>query len=124
VRATSVVTLASGIIVLAGAMAAGHRRRVYDAVILKVLGATRRKILKAYIWEYALLGLGTALVAALAGTISAWLVITQVMEAPWSFLPVTLGVTVVAATLVTVSLGLIGTWNALSAKAAPVLRAQ
>jgi len=124
VRATSVVTLASGIIVLAGAMAAGHRRRVYDAVVLKVLGATRRKILKAYIWEYALLGLGTALVAALAGTISAWLVITQVMEAPWSFLPITLGVTVVAATLVTVSLGLIGTWNALSAKAAPVLRAQ
>jgi putative ABC transport system permease protein len=124
VRATSVVTLASGIIVLAGAMAAGHRRRVYDAVVLKVLGATRRKILKAYVWEYALLGLGTALVAAMAGTVSAWLVVTQVMQAPWSFLPVTLGVTIVSAAVVTVALGLIGTWNALSAKAAPVLRAQ
>jgi len=124
VRATSVVTLASGIIVLAGAMAAGHRRRVYDAVILKVLGATRATILKTYIWEYALLGLGTAVVAAMAGTLSAWLVIVQVMEAPWSFLPVTLGLTVAGATIVTVALGLIGTWNALSAKAAPVLRAQ
>lgn len=124
VRATSVVTLASGIIVLAGAMAAGHRRRVYDAVVLKVLGATRAKILKAYVWEYALLGLGTALVAAFAGTVSAWLVVTQVMEAPWAFLPATLSVTIVSATVVTVALGLVGTWNALSAKAALVLRAQ
>ena len=124
VRATSVVTLASGIVVLAGAMAAGHRRRVYDAVVLKVLGATRGKILKAYVYEYALLGLGTAIVAAFAGTVSAWLVITQVMQAPWSFLPVTLGLTIVGATLVTLALGLVGTWTALSAKAAPVLRAQ
>ncbi len=124
VRATSVVTLASGIIVLAGAMAAGHRRRVYDAVVLKVLGATRGTILRAYVWEYALLGLGTAIVAALAGTLSAWLVIVLVMQAPWSFLPVTLGLTVGGATIVTVALGLMGTWNALSAKAAPVLRAQ
>ncbi|MEQ9145999.1 MAG: FtsX-like permease family protein [Parvibaculaceae bacterium] len=124
VRATSIVTLASGIIVLAGAMAAGHRRRVYDAVVLKVLGATRAKVLKAYIWEYALLGLGTSLVAAAVGSIAAWLVVTQVMEAPWAFLPVTLAVTITGAAVITVALGLLGTWNALSAKAAPVLRAQ
>jgi len=124
VRATSIVTLASGIMVLAGAMAAGHRRRVYDAVVLKVLGATRGKVLKAYIWEYALLGVGTATVAAAVGSIAAWLVVTQVMQAPWAFLPVTLAVTITGAAIVTVGLGLLGTWNALSAKAAPVLRSQ
>lgn len=124
VRATSVVTLLSGVMVLAGAMAAGHRRRVYDAVVLKVLGATRSKVLKSYVWEYALLGLGTAIVAAAVGSIAAWLVVTQVMQAPWAFLPVTLTATVVGAAVVTVGLGLLGTWNALSAKAAPVLRSQ
>ena len=41
VRLTALVTLAAGALVLGGAIAASHRRRVYDAVVLKVLGATR-----------------------------------------------------------------------------------
>lgn len=122
VRATGGVTLAAGILVLAGAMAAGFRSRVRDAVILKVLGATRGRILGIYIREYAALGLATALVAALAGTAAAWVVITVVMEMPWRFLPGTVALTVVAAALVTVALGLMGTWRALSVPSAPVLR--
>lgn len=122
VRATGGVTLAAGILVLAGAMAAGFRSRVRDAVILKVLGATRPRILGIYIREYAALGLATALVAALAGTTAAWVVVTVVMEMPWRFLPGTVALTVVAATLVTVALGLMGTWRALSVPSAPVLR--
>src|SRR5260221_373493 len=41
VRLTAAITLVAGTLVLAGAVAAGHRRRVYDAVVLKVVGATR-----------------------------------------------------------------------------------
>jgi putative ABC transport system permease protein len=41
VRLTALVTVGAGALVLGGAVAAGHRRRVYDAVVLKVLGATR-----------------------------------------------------------------------------------
>lgn len=124
VRATSVVTIIAGILVLAGAMAAGHRHRVYDSVVLKVLGATRAKVLGAYALEYALLGFGTALIAASAGTLAAYLVITQVMQADWAFLPVTLGVTVIGATVITMGFGLVGTWSALSRKAAPILRSE
>ncbi len=40
VRAASLVTILSGLLVLAGAVAAGSRGRLYDATILKVLGAT------------------------------------------------------------------------------------
>jgi putative ABC transport system permease protein len=123
VSATGVVTLAAGVLVLAGAMAAGFRSRVRDAVILKVLGATRGRILGIYIREYAVLGFATALVAALAGTLAAWVVITVVMDMPWRFLPGTLAVTIAAATFVTVGLGLLGTWRALSVSAAGVLRA-
>lgn len=123
VRATSALAIIAGILVLAGAMAAGHRHRVYDSVLLKVLGATRARILGIYALEYGLLGLATALVAAAAGTTAAWLVITQVMQADWIFLPGTLAATIGGAALVTTALGLAGTWSALSGKAAPVLRA-
>ncbi len=124
VRATSIVTIVAGVLVLAGAMAAGHRHRVYDSVVLKVLGATRAKVLGAYALEYALLGFGTAVIAASAGTLAAYLVITQVMQAEWAFLPVTLAVTVIGATVITMGFGLVGTWSALSRKAAPILRSE
>jgi len=124
VRATSVVTIIAGVLVLAGAMAAGHRHRVYDSVVLKVLGATRGRVLGAYALEYALLGFGTALIAAGAGTLAAYLVITQVMQAEWIFLPLTLSATVIGATVITMGFGLVGTWSALSRKAAPILRSE
>src|SRR5262249_19135756 len=47
IRGASAVTLISAILVLGGALAAGHRHRVYDAVILKTLGATRLRLLGA-----------------------------------------------------------------------------
>ena len=41
IRGASIVTLLAAALVLAGALAASHHHRVYDAVILKTLGATR-----------------------------------------------------------------------------------
>ena len=41
IRGASALTLLVAALVLGGALAAGHRHRVYDAVILKTLGATR-----------------------------------------------------------------------------------
>ena len=58
IRAMSLLTMLAGILVLAGAMASGHRARVYDAVVMKVLGATRARIMLAFALEYALMGLG------------------------------------------------------------------
>ncbi|MAB13837.1 ABC transporter permease [Parvibaculum sp.] len=123
VRATGMVTLASGVLVLAGAMAAGYRARVRDAVLLKVLGATRARVLGIFLREYAVLGLVTALIATLAGSLAAWIVVVRVMDLPWHFLPGTLALTVVLAALATMLMGLFGTWRTLSAPAAPVLRA-
>lgn len=124
VRAMSVVTLLAGILVLAGAMAAGHRARVYDAVVMKVLGATRLRILTAFMLEYMLMGAGAALIAALAGTVASWALVVGAMQAEWVFLPATLATTVVGATVLTVVLGLIGTYSALRAPSALVLRTE
>jgi len=122
VRATGAVTILAGLLVLAGAVAAGHRRRVYDSVVLKVLGARRRDMLRAYLIEFGLLGLATVGIAALLGSAAAWAVITQIMRASWTFLPMPVVATVAAATLATMVFGYIGIWRALGRKPAEFLR--
>ena len=122
VRAVAAITLVAGTLVLAGAVAAGHRQRVYDSVVLKVLGATRAKVLKTFLLEYGLLGLLTALIAAVLGTLAAWSVITFVMRGDWQFLPSAVLLTTALCTTITLAFGFIGTWRALGQKSAPLLR--
>ena len=122
VRVTASVALVAGVLVLAGAVAAGHRRRVYESVVLKVVGATRRSITQAYLLEYGLLGLVTAAIAAAIGSLAAWLVLTEVMEMPFTLLPLAVAGTALLAAGITIIFGFAGTWRALAQKAAPLLR--
>ncbi len=122
VQGTAGITLVAGTLVLAGAIAAGHRRRTYDSVVLKVLGATRGTVVRAFLLEYGLLGVITALIASVIGSVTAWVVLTQVMNVEWVFLPSAVIVTAVLCTAITLALGFVGTWRALGQKAAPLLR--
>jgi putative ABC transport system permease protein len=122
IRAAAGVALISSVLVLAGALAAGNRARIHDAVVLKTLGATRRTLISAYALEYMLLGLATAVFALAAGGVAAWYVVTRIMTLPSQFsAEVALG-TIVLALVLTVGIGLVGTWRVLGHKAAPVLR--
>lgn len=123
VRTAGGVTLVTGILVLAGALAAGHGQRLYDAVLLKVLGASRRRVVLAYAAEYALLGLCAAGLASLIGSIAAYMTVTFLMRAEFVFLPWTLVITLMATIILTLFLGLALTWRVLGQKAATVLRA-
>jgi putative ABC transport system permease protein len=122
VRAAAAVTLVAGGLVLAGAIAAGHRRRVYDAVVLKAMGATRGDIARAFLYEHLALGLAAAGVAAALGTIAAELLVRRIMHIDWSFLPAPVAVTALGATAFCLAVGFLGTWRALGQKAAPWLR--
>ena len=121
-RGASSIALIAAALVLGGALAAGQRFRIYDAVILKTLGATRPRLVMAYALEYLLIGLAAVIFGVAAGSITAALVITRVMEFSfvWMFMPAL--ATAVLALLVTVVLGLIGTFSALGHKPAEVLR--
>ena len=123
IRGASGLTLLVAVLVLGGALAAGHRHRVYDAVVLKTLGATRGRLLSAYALEYLLIGLATALFGVAAGSAAAALVITQVMNLTFAWLPGPALAAAAGAVAATVVLGLIGTFSALGQKPAPVLRA-
>ena len=122
IRGASAVTLISAILVLGGALAAGHRHRVYDAVILKTLGATRARLLGAYALEYLMIGLATAVFGVIAGSIAAWLIVTRLMTLSFIWQAGSAAGVVAAALIVTVGLGLAGTLVALNHKPASVLR--
>ncbi len=122
IRGASAVTLLAAALVLGGALAAGHRYRVYDAVILKTLGATRMRLIGAYAIEYLLLGTATAVFGVLSGSLAAWLIVTELMHLRFAWLPLPALAATIGAVAVTVGLGLVGTYGALGQKPAPILR--
>ena len=122
VRLTALVTVGTGALVLGGAVAAGHQRRVYDAVVLKVLGGTRGAIIRAFLIEHGITGVLAALVAGALGTVAAYFLVTRLMKTEWIFLPAPLLWTVALAASLTAVLGFAATWRALGVKPAPFLR--
>ena len=122
VRMTAAVALFAGALVLAGAIAAGHSRRIYESVVLKVLGATRGNVLSAFVFEYCLLGLATGAIAVGVGALASWAVVVHIMKLEWDMgYGLAVGVVGVCI-LVTLLAGFAGTWRALGIKAAPLLR--
>ena len=121
-RSVGAVTLLAGALVLAGAVAAGHRRRTYESVVLKVLGVRRRDVVLIHAAEFASLGIVTGVIAAGAGTVTAWGVTTRVLEQDWVFLPGAAAGAAGFCVLLTLGLGLFGTWRALGEAASPHLR--
>lgn len=119
VRMTAAVALFAGALVLAGAIAAGHSRRIYESVVLKVLGATRGNVLSAFVFEYCLLGLATGAIAVGVGALASWAVVVHIMKLEWDMgYGLAVGVVGVCI-LVTLLAGFAGTWRALGIKAAP-----
>lgn len=122
IRGASGLAIAASLLVLGGALAAGQRARLYDAMILKTLGATRRFILLSYALEYAVIGLVSALFGVIAGALAGWGVVAQVMKI--TFVPDPTGA-ILAATAaigVTILFGLVGTLQILSKAPASHLR--
>ena len=122
IRGAASVALIASVLVLAGALAAGQEARLYDAVVLKTLGATRARLLAAFVLEYGILGLATAVFGVLAGTAAAWGIVAKVMSLQFSFFWPQALLAAFGALAVTVGLGLVGTWRILGRKPAPYLR--
>ena len=122
VSAASLVTILAGLLVLAGAIAAGARARLYDATILKVLGTTRPRIALVYAIEYGVLGAATGVIALLAGTLAAWVIAFSILDVPLTFDLKAVLVTVAGGGAATLFFGLLGALGALRARPARRLR--
>jgi putative ABC transport system permease protein len=124
VRWAAAVTLATGLVVLIGAAAAGERRRVYEAAILKTLGATRGRILASFALRSALVGAASGLVAIAAGAVAGWWVMTGVMDGGYRFAPLSALGIVVGGALASLLAGLAFALRPLAARPARILRSR
>ncbi len=123
IAAAASVAILAGIAVLIGAITAARETRTYDAVMLKVLGATRLQILAVQAMEYVLLSLVVAVVALGLGLGGAYYVVVRLFQFAW--LPDMGAVIVTLATgvVLTLAIGLLGNLPILSARPAQALRA-
>lgn len=123
-RAAAAAVLLAGLAVLAGAVSAGQRRRLYEAAALKAAGAERKTLLGAFVLRFLLTGAAAGATAFLAAWIGAWAVMRFVMGQPFQNAPgVALGVILGGAAL-TLAAGAVFVWRALSVRPAQVLRTQ
>ncbi|MFK7765004.1 MAG: ABC transporter permease [Roseobacter sp.] len=117
-------TLLTGFLVLIGAAASGNRARIYEASVLKTLGASRRSILISFALRSAFLGLSAGVVALAAGITGGWLVSVYIMNTSYSIIwPSALGV-ILGGLVATTLAGLAFAWAPLNAQPSRVLRAQ
>jgi putative ABC transport system permease protein len=122
VRFMAAFTIAAGLVVMAGALAATRYQRLYESVILKTLGATRWAIARAFAVEYACLGATAGLGGTALAALLAWIVLRFVLETPWTLEPETLLMGVVLTTAGSLAIGLLATVRLIGRAPLPVLR--
>lgn len=122
IRVAAAATVAAGISVLVGAVAAATGARRYDAVVLKLLGGTARQVLVAQAIEYLLLAAILAAVALAVGGGAGWLVVTRVLDLTWRPDWATIALTLGVACALTVGIALVGSLPSLRARPAQALR--
>ncbi len=116
--------LLTGGFVLIGAAAAGQKRRVFEAAILKTLGARRGLILSSFALRSAIVGMAAGLVALGVGTLAGWWVTTSVMDASYRFDAVSALSIVSGGAVASLLAGLAFSLRPLAVRPAHVLRAQ
>lgn len=121
-RGMAGIALLTGFLVLAGAISADQHRRIHDAVIFKVCGATRGSILAVFGAEFLFLGLAAGLLSALLGSLAAFGIVQGLMDMSYTLHPGIVALTLLVGIALTLVLGLLGTWKALGHKPAVYLR--
>ena len=78
ISSISLITLFSGLIVLSGIIDVGKKDKLYEVAILKILGATPRRV--AYLWfkEYLIIGLISSVVSLIIGFLVSYLLLNYV----------------------------------------------
>jgi putative ABC transport system permease protein len=122
VRLVALFTLGSGLVVMAGALAATRSQRLYESVVLRTLGAPRGVVARAFAVEYGLLGATAGLGGGLLATALAWVVVRWVLVVPWSFDPAPPALGLAATIALALAVGFLTTFRLLGQKPLTVLR--
>jgi putative ABC transport system permease protein len=124
IRFMALFSLATGAIVLVGAVATSRYQRIREGVLLKTLGATRRQILRILFVEYLFLGALAVALALLLSTGAAWLLMKYLFESEFAFPAVPLGILALSMLTLTVTVGLLNSTEVFRKTPLEVLRAE
>jgi putative ABC transport system permease protein len=119
IRFMALFSLATGTIVLIGAIATSRWQRIREGTLLRTLGATRPQVLQILCVEYAALGLGSALVATALAAGAGWGLSKFVFEARFSVPWVSMSLLALGLVVLTTAVGL---WNSLDVLNRPPLK--
>lgn len=122
VRITALVAVVTGILVLAGSLAATRMQRIYDVVILKVLGIKNRTLVQGFLFEFCLLGLCAGFLSVFFGMAVSWAVMVHLMELKWTFYPGPVLLTALGGVGLTILIGWLAVGRVLKTPVAPYLR--
>ncbi len=122
IRAVALFCLLAGALVMAAALAATRYRRLYEAVILKALGATRGLIARSFAAEYALLGCVAGVIGVALASLFSWAILRYILELPWALELPLLGIGLGCTILLTLLVGFLSTYRILGQPPLTVLR--
>jgi putative ABC transport system permease protein len=118
------LVLLSGGLILVGAVSMTKFRRVYEAAILKTLGASSRLIAAMLVLEYGVLGAIAGTVGALGAIALSWAVARYALELPWEATPAITLAGIVATSALVAAIGVLASLDVLRHKPLATLRAE
>jgi putative ABC transport system permease protein len=124
VRLVAAFSIVAGLVVMAGALAITRQQRLYQSVILKVVGATRGFVASVFAVEYVLLGAAAGLAGSALAAALAWAVMRWAFDLPARWAPGALLAGVLSATGLALLVGLLGTRRLLGRRPLSVLRGE
>lgn len=119
---TAAMTIACSTLVMASAIHASLHKRMFDTVMLKVLGVTRRRIMGIYLTEFTITALASALAAILIGSLAAWGIMQLMILSTFELIPQVIAITLVCSIVFSLLLGVSATHKTLKIRPLALLR--
>jgi putative ABC transport system permease protein len=118
----SVFVFLCGVLILTGSVAMTKIHRLYEAAILKTLGAEKKLIVYITLIEYGVLGLLAGVTGSTAAIALTWLYSKYGIKAPWQLIPSINLIGVAAALLLVMTVGVFSNWEVMTKKPLGILR--
>ena len=124
VSVVGMLVLSSGVLILVGAVSMTKFQRVYEAAVLKTLGATTRHIVAMLAIEYGLLGLLAGFIGAAGAVGLSWAVSRWALDVPWHLVAWVPASGVLASAALVSAVGILASADVLRRRPLATLRAE
>jgi putative ABC transport system permease protein len=114
----------SGALILIGSIAMTKFHRLYEAAILKTLGAKKKLIVYTLLVEYGVLGLLAGVIGSAAAVVLTWAISKYGLEITWHFVPSVNFIGVVVTLMLVTVIGVASSWDVMIKKPLGILRSE